>query len=830
MDQFGKVIEVFLNAHQFVAFVWGPMKFLLVTASAYIDQFETLLDAYEKIGEQIPLLEQYKRLFSKDDQLKGALENMYVDILDFHESALQFFRDKADSGGLTRFFRSMWKNFDTKFQGILTNLARHKSFVENCVQVAQFQLYQEDVSDLRAVNASRFQQYQLDVVELKAKLDKAVAEEEAKKLKAVLQWLAAGEHSQQDHEAHQKIRQSYPSTTHWILENADVEQWVRADFPARSVMWLHGIPGAGALRFQPASMSVLLTRLGKTILASAIIDACDVVKDSSTAFFYCHDDDQASNSAVGILKGITQQLLTQNIHSLPACHTRYTSSGEPVLRSVSHTAKTLEDLCTILPKMYIIIDGLDECEPVERKQTIDCLMDIFCQCEKTNPGKLRLLFVSQNYADIKRGLSSPSRPATHIIQLSDKDNEGDINSYVRYWVGAIATKFSPFNDDMVQYLQRLTVHNAKGMFLYAKLVLQDLHAQPTREKVLEGIKDDNFPVGLKGAYERIRSMKNVASPPEWEKTKKLLGWMICAKRQLTWKEMQVALSIDVDGQSIEYDDRRFRRHIHDVCGSLVLLNGDRVSLVHSTAKTYITTVMDDIHTPSIECELAALCLRYLTFPCFDIDAIDDPLDLKEEILNGHLAFQDYAVAKWYHHVNAFISSGPKFMKESTSRDRYLEDMCIAVKDFMSQYSDANWSQGLVEACRTNCTSFEGLPVHNGLLLLTSHIYTVQKKGFDARHEVSIKSLAEALQRNRELLEKLPASKQFTKEDLARYSRYYDSERLFKCTKITCRYFSEGFKDSKARKKHVNIHERPFHCEVLDCLGAEGFTNHGDLQR
>lgn len=240
--------------------------------------------------------------------------------------------------------------------------------------------------------------------------------------------------------------------------------------------------------------------------------------------------------------------------------------------------------------------------------------------------------------------------------------------------------------------------------------------------------------------------------------------------------------------------------------------------------------MDDIHTPSIECELAALCLRYLTFPCFDIDAIDDPLDLKEEILNGHLAFQDYAVAKWYHHVNAFISSGPKFMEESTSRDRYLEDMCIAVKDFMSQYSDANWSQGLVEACRTNCTSFEGLPVHNGLLLLTSHIYTVQKKGFDARHEVSIKSLTEALQRNRELLEKLPASKQFTKEDLARYSRYYDSERLFKCTKITCRYFSEGFKDSKARKKHVNIHERPFHCEVLDCLGAEGFTNHGDLQR
>jgi hypothetical protein len=29
MQQFGKVIEVFSNASKFVAFVWGPMKFLL---------------------------------------------------------------------------------------------------------------------------------------------------------------------------------------------------------------------------------------------------------------------------------------------------------------------------------------------------------------------------------------------------------------------------------------------------------------------------------------------------------------------------------------------------------------------------------------------------------------------------------------------------------------------------------------------------------------------------------------------------------------------------------------------------------------------------------
>jgi hypothetical protein len=41
----------------------------------------------------------------------------------------------------------------------------------------------------------------------------------------------------------------------------------------------------------------------------------------------------------------------------------------------------------------------------------------------------------------------------------------------------------------------------------------------------------------------------------------------------------------VETQKIDYDDRRLRKHIHDICGSLVVLCGDRVTLVHSTAKT-----------------------------------------------------------------------------------------------------------------------------------------------------------------------------------------------------------------------------------------------------
>jgi hypothetical protein len=72
---------------------------------------------------------------------------------------------------------------------------------------------------------------------------------------------------------------------------------------------------------------------------------------------------------------------------------------------------------------------------------------------------------------------------------------------------------------------------------------------------------------------------------EWKITQKLLGWMVCARRPLKWPEIQGAVSIEPVGQTVKFDDRKLRIHIRDLCGSLIqVLPGDRVELVHSTAK------------------------------------------------------------------------------------------------------------------------------------------------------------------------------------------------------------------------------------------------------
>ncbi|KAF1974533.1 C2H2 domain-containing protein, partial [Bimuria novae-zelandiae CBS 107.79] len=793
MHQFSKTIEIFLNVSDVVAFVWGPIKFLLLTASTLSESFETLLDAYSQIGEHLPLLQEYESLFNENPYMIQALELMYIDILDFHQQSMKFF-----SGSRWRkFFRAMWKDFDTKFSGILKRLARHKDVVECRATISQYRTYRENMA------------------EMKAKLDEMIAEERAKKLSAVKEWLAVGSIQEEDHAKFTEIRLSYQDTGKWIMKNDNIKDWIDADVPTTPIVWLNGMPGAG-----------------KTILASTIVDECSKRNTCITSYFYCHYEGQRCNTAVGVLKGLIHQLLSRYPDLVPPCHAKKSKSGEPVLRSFILAKIVFEDFCSIPDKIFIVIDGLDECEQYERKQLLEFLVDIVTQCDTNDPGKLRVMIVSQDYPDIKRALhtSSTSKIVPKIVSMSAADNENDISSFVRIWVDRIAAKHELFDEEAKEYLRNLTVERAKGMFLYAKLVMENLHQQPTRGDLLDSISTNNFPDSLKDAYERIVTRIKRTFKVEWPIAKKLLGWMVCAQRQLTWREIQVALSIDVDNRSIEYNDRRLRGHIYDICGSLVTVSGHRVSLVHSTARYYLTKSTEDIHQPSVECELTTLCLQYLTFPCFQTKEPVEKQELRQMMLEGQFAFQDYAVAKWFQHVNAFVNTGKDLLEDYSRTEELVRDVSMAIDAFMDQYHDEDFheSKKIVAECRENCSAFESQEFYDDIVALTSHIYTFQKKGFEARHKVSIKSLEEALNRNRKFMEETVSK--LKGQELEIFKEFYDHERPYKCTKITCMYFSEGFKDAKSKKRHVNVHERPFQCEVTDCLGNEGFSNHKDLEK
>jgi len=128
----------------------------------------------------------------------------------------------------------------------LSSLRRHKDIVECRASLAQYRLYQDDVADFRA------------------KLEENVQREETKKLMLVKDWLAVGELPRLDHESYCKIRNECATTTKWVTQHETIKHWIHADIPNSPVVWVYGIPGAGACPYCIGRMILIDNRQNYT--------------------------------------------------------------------------------------------------------------------------------------------------------------------------------------------------------------------------------------------------------------------------------------------------------------------------------------------------------------------------------------------------------------------------------------------------------------------------------------------------------------------------------------------------------------------------------------
>jgi hypothetical protein len=92
------------------------------------------------------------------------------------------------------------------------------------------------------------------------------------------------------------------------------------------------------------------------------------------------------------------------------------------------------------------------------------MLDLVERCDKVERGRLRVLLISQETPEIRRGLSRTwgDKPSSRILCVSETDTRGDIEIYVKKRVGRIAEKYAPFSDDVAECLRNMTVAKSKG--------------------------------------------------------------------------------------------------------------------------------------------------------------------------------------------------------------------------------------------------------------------------------------------------------------------------------------------------------------------------------
>ena len=247
--------------------------------------------------------------------------------------------------------------------------------------------------------------------------------------------------------------------------------------------------------------------VGKTILSSVLIESVREIADISLVFFYCKYKDAQRNTFVSLARGLLAQLLQMNKALLPYLYEKASSSAESCLTLQADAEELLETALQSLGKVYVIIDGLDECDKVEKMRILTWFKNFVLKTYQDNPESVRCLFVSQDDGDLRKSFAK-----IPTFRLADDDNAKDIESYAISWSKKIQNKFDLDEDKCAGIVAGVSTR-AKGkalnpiphgrsliilpgMFLFAKLVMTNLHFQTSRANLDRQLKPDKFPSGL----------------------------------------------------------------------------------------------------------------------------------------------------------------------------------------------------------------------------------------------------------------------------------------------------------------------------------------------
>lgn len=302
-------------------------------------------------------------------------------------------------------------------------------------------------------------------------------------------------------------------------------------------------------------------------------------------------------------------------------------------------------------------------------------------------------------------------------------------------------------------------------------------------------------------------------PAVREDAMKILGYITCAPRPLRWREIQSFFCIDPNKGTADYKGGRLLVTCKDICGSFVEVHcatktevgpEDFITIVHETARQYLYREKW-LNTILEHAKLTVFCLSYLTSQPFSSKT--NEAEVTKHALCGYYALQDYAIQHWFNHFQECIdligSSDPSLAQD------VMESANSFIKSYglVSKMSDFFYAEGCEEGARI----IKELPKNEG----------------ERNAYLNIEYRTNLIRRTIELLQ----DKILDPEEQETLTNLHGAKALYKCSKSWCKYFTDGFSNVEERKKHVNRHDRPFHCCLEECFAFQlGYDTQDQLDQ
>ena len=352
----------------------------------------------------------------------------------------------------------------------------------------------------------------------------------AEERRGLLTWLSRIPYREHHDMAYRDV---LPDTGLWLLQKAEFLSWRTSS--SSSILWLHGIPGAGKSKLSAVAIQKLLE------------DAAVVEDAAPVAYFYCSRENTKScrADATEILRAILKQLSC----SSPDSQVRHTIAAEYKQRLLDAERDGL-DVRTLAPSectqlileltseapATIVIDGVDELSNASQG-----LLSALQHLVDKSSSVLKVFISSREEAAIARSLHHASS-----IRVTSADNSKDVTAFVNHHVSnAIEQKrllgglvSNSLREDIISEI----IDGTGEMFLWASLQLQHLcngRIFKLEEDVVAALR--RLPPTLEEILDSVYRSVNESEEEAKRIAKQVFAWLLAAQAPILASDMMASL-------------------------------------------------------------------------------------------------------------------------------------------------------------------------------------------------------------------------------------------------------------------------------------------------
>ncbi|KAJ7821943.1 hypothetical protein B0H14DRAFT_3732865, partial [Mycena olivaceomarginata] len=435
-----------------------------------------------------------------------------------------------------------------------------------------------------------------------------------------------------------------PGTCQWVLDSPMFVAWKEST--SGSFLWLNGISGSG-----------------KTVISSVVIDHLmqTLAPDDVVIYAFCEFRNQQSIIPGTILRTLFSELL----RAYPGAITPHFSDlvdAEGKRRSppqtVSRIGLLIRRAAQGFNRVYLVLDGLDECDRRDRQELLKMLPTL------ASDDGFKVFVASRPEVDIREAFPLGD---TSFLQMETGDAHvhGDIRLHINRELERRRelVRLPPKLKDEI----RATL-GASGMFRLVECQLDVLVEKPTPHSLRRALQ--NLPDGLTGVYDRILTR----IPEDTEViARRALRWLADVKQPIRLVQLAEAVMIECSSSELNTDYWVSSSDvILEALSSLVMhnLNEDVISLSHMSVLEYLMsanlleTPFKHYYFPPLPVlanEMVALLFDYMLIDDFNRPKFEVEDELHQFVDEQH-PFYYYAATFWIDYIPSIDISRPATLK------------------------------------------------------------------------------------------------------------------------------------------------------------------------